>query len=146
MWCLPVRRSWRHFIWDRGALPEGLLRQRTLPRLTGVNARGVGPGFDTFRAGRRCACRRPRPRRSSGGDGAGFCQAQAELGWEAARAWLVERHTALLVFIAGLSEAALYGGVMIGHDKWSVGRFAEASGASHYRSAVKFVRKALRER
>ncbi len=68
----------------------------------------------------------------------------AGLSWDDARAALAERHAALVAFVERHSEAELYGAPMIGHDKWSAGRFAEASGASHYRSAAKFIRKALK--
>jgi len=41
-------------------------------------------------------------------------------------------------------EAELYGGPMPGGTGWTTGRYAEAAGPSHYRSAAKFLRAALR--
>lgn len=72
-------------------------------------------------------------------------KAHAGLSWAQARALLEERHAALMAHIAKASEAELYGGPMIGgNGKWAAGRFAEASGASHYRSARTYIRKCLR--
>ena len=70
---------------------------------------------------------------------------QAGLGWTEARACLADRHAALLAFINTRTEAELYGGPMKGgRNAWTTGRWAEAAGASHYRSAAKYVRARLR--
>ncbi len=72
-------------------------------------------------------------------------EAHAGLGWAAARALLEERHAALMAHLNATEEADLYGGPMIGgNGKWTAGRFAEASGASHSRSARTHIRKCLR--
>ncbi len=70
---------------------------------------------------------------------------QADLGWAAAREALAAAHGRLLGFLHGLDEAALYGGPMKGgRNAWTTGRWAEAAGASHYRSAAKYVRARVR--
>ncbi|MBL4813191.1 MAG: ClbS/DfsB family four-helix bundle protein [Rhodobacteraceae bacterium] len=72
---------------------------------------------------------------------------QAQLGWEAARAELARQNTALLELLQSLDNETLYGGPMLGaHNNWTTGRWAEAAGPSHYRSAAKFIRAALRAR
>lgn len=72
-------------------------------------------------------------------------QEQAALDWAAAKALLVSRHDILAQFINSLSEAQLYGGPMMGaRNTWTTGRFAQAAGASHYRSAAKWIRAELR--
>lgn len=69
----------------------------------------------------------------------------AHKSWAEARAWLTTEHERLLQFIESSDDAALYGDPMPGgNGKWTTGRFAEASGPSHYRSAAKFVRATLR--
>lgn len=71
---------------------------------------------------------------------------QADLGWDAARDLLSQRHDALRSFLASLSDGELYGGAMKGaRNNWTAGRWAEATGPSHYRSAAKYVRGRLRE-
>lgn len=71
---------------------------------------------------------------------------QAGLGFDAAKNLLAARHGELMGFFRDHSDADLYGAPMVGgNDKWTPGRFAEASGASHYRSATKFIRKCLRD-
>jgi hypothetical protein len=51
----------------------------------------------------------------------------------------------LIDFIDAHSDADLYGGPMKGaNNHWTTGRWAEAAGASHYRSAAKYVRAAIR--
>ncbi len=68
-------------------------------------------------------------------------EAQAGMDWETAKAMLADRHEKLVALIDGMEEAALYGGPMPGQEKWTTGRYAEASGASHYRSAAKVIRR-----
>lgn len=71
---------------------------------------------------------------------------QSGLDWPAACALLAENHARLTGFIEGLSQDALYGGPMKGaKNAWTTGRWAEAAGPSHYRSASKYIRKRLKE-
>lgn len=71
---------------------------------------------------------------------------QAGLGWAEARAMLEAAHGRLMAFLEGKDDAALYGGPMKGaRNDWTAGRWAEAAGASHYRSAAKFIRACLRQ-
>lgn len=66
---------------------------------------------------------------------------QATLGWADAKAGLAEAHARLARFIDETDEAELYvAGRHPWTGKWTLGRYAEASGASHYRSAAKAVR------
>jgi len=66
---------------------------------------------------------------------------QADLSWDEARRMLADRHHALLAFIREHSDAELYGGPMAGaKNDWVAGRWAEAAGPSHYRSAAKYIR------
>ncbi len=72
-------------------------------------------------------------------------QQQAGLGWDEARQLLANNHKALIGLISGLSQDHLYGGPMKGaRNAWTTGRWAEAAGASHYRSAAKYLRACLR--
>ncbi|MEM9552444.1 MAG: ClbS/DfsB family four-helix bundle protein [Pseudomonadota bacterium] len=68
----------------------------------------------------------------------------ADVSWAEARSRLSDKHAALLKLMEEMPEDALYDCPMPGQDKWTTGRYAEASGASHYRSAAKFVRARLR--
>ena len=63
----------------------------------------------------------------------------ADVRWNEALGTLADRHRALMALIDGLDNDQLYGGPMPGGGKnrWTTGRFAEASGPSHYRSAAK---------
>ena len=70
---------------------------------------------------------------------------QAALGWEAACAMLDDAHGRLLAFLRDHDDAALYGGPMAGaNNDWTPGRWAEAAGPSHCRSAAKWIRARLR--
>ncbi len=70
---------------------------------------------------------------------------QAELGWEEARLQLEQGQFDLMQFIGCKSDTQLYGGPMKGaNNAWTTGRWAEAAGASQYRSAAKWVRACLR--
>ncbi|MFK7837854.1 MAG: ClbS/DfsB family four-helix bundle protein [Sulfitobacter sp.] len=70
--------------------------------------------------------------------------AQKTLGWKEAIATLHENHARLTAFLDHLSDEDLYGGPMKGaKNKWTPGRWAEAAGPSHYRSATKYIRKRL---
>ncbi len=70
---------------------------------------------------------------------------QRGLGWVEARLLLNEYHAQFLAFLQIRDDAELYGGPMKGaRNSWTAGRWAEAAGASHYRSAVKTIRSAIR--
>ena len=70
---------------------------------------------------------------------------QAKLTWPKVLKMLHERHQKLTAFIEAKSDKELYGGPMKGsNNKWTPGRFAEASGPSHYRSATTYIRKVLK--
>ncbi len=72
---------------------------------------------------------------------------QSDLSWDAAKGTLADAHARLVEFLNGCSEDALYGGPMKGaNNAWTPGRWAEAAGPSHYRSAAKYIRARLRER
>jgi hypothetical protein len=72
-------------------------------------------------------------------------KAQTGLNWDAAKALLADSHDRLLNFITGHSDTELYGGPMKGgNNDWTPGRWAEAAGPSHYRSAAKYIRHALK--
>ncbi len=71
--------------------------------------------------------------------------AQADLTWDTVHQMLHDSYKHLIAFIDTQSDADLYQGPMKGaNNKWTTGRWAEAAGASHYRSAAKYVRAALR--
>ena len=71
--------------------------------------------------------------------------AQSGMSWQDARSVLKANHASLLTLIENLPEDELYGGPMKGaNNDWTVGRWAEASGPSHYRSATKYLRKRLK--
>lgn len=66
---------------------------------------------------------------------------QEALGWTEAQSTLVDAHHTLVAFMEECSETDLYGGPMAGaNNNWTPGRWAEAAGPSHYRSAAKAVR------
>lgn len=70
---------------------------------------------------------------------------QANLSWEDVQKMLQDSYDRLIDFIDTHDDAALYGGPMKGaNNKWTTGRFAEASGPSHYRSAAKYARAVIR--
>lgn len=71
---------------------------------------------------------------------AGLRERYAETSWDEARDWLAREHLRLRAWIAGTDEGSLYGGPMPGGTGWTRGRYAEAAGPSHYRSAAKYVR------
>ncbi|SDY73591.1 ClbS/DfsB family four-helix bundle protein [Citreimonas salinaria] len=71
--------------------------------------------------------------------------AQADMTWDEARALLRDNHARLMAFIDAHDDATLYGGPMQGGgNDWTPGRWAEAAGPSHYRSAAKYIRARLR--
>lgn len=70
---------------------------------------------------------------------------QRDLDWQGACQMLRDRHQALIEMLSELDQAALYGGPMAGaNNTWTAGRWAEAAGAAHYRSANKWIRACLR--
>ena len=70
---------------------------------------------------------------------------QTDLSWDAARTELVEAHERLIAQITALSDEDLYGAPMRGaNNAWTTGRWAEAAGPSHYRSASKYIRARLK--
>ena len=71
---------------------------------------------------------------------------QKDMSWDQAKQDLFKGHLTLLDFLNGLSETDLYGGPMPGaKNTWTTGRWAEAAGPSHYRSAAKYIRQRLRQ-
>ena len=70
---------------------------------------------------------------------------QVNLDWDHAYHHLATSHQALLTFLLMHSDAELYGGPMKGANNfWTPGRWAEAAGASHFRSARKWIKKCVR--
>jgi len=70
---------------------------------------------------------------------------QSNMDWPEAVALLRENFGKLMVFIEGHSDKELYGGPMKGaNNAWTPGRWAEAAGPSHFRSASKFLRSVIR--
>lgn len=70
---------------------------------------------------------------------------QANLSWSDAKALLKNNHEKLREFMVSHSDQQLYGGPMKGaNNDWTPGRWAEAAGPSHYRSAAKYIRARLR--
>lgn len=76
---------------------------------------------------------------------AGLRARYADLDWEEACVRLQDAHGRLSRFIAQASDDALYGTPFQGGTGWTMGRYAEAAGPSHYRSATKYLRARLRE-
>ena len=71
---------------------------------------------------------------------------QVDLSWPGAIENLRVGHDKLIGFITGHTTEELYGGPMKGaNNNWTPGRWAEAAGPSHYRSASKYIRKCVRE-
>lgn len=71
---------------------------------------------------------------------------QSHLSWSDVCDLLQDRHEALVAFIQARTDPELYEGPMKGaNNKWTPGRWAEAAGPSHYRSASKFIRAVLRQ-
>ena len=69
----------------------------------------------------------------------------ANKSWEDVQEMLDQSYEQLCTFIDEQSQSALYDDPMKGaNNNWTTGRWAEAAGASHYRSAARYVRSALR--
>lgn len=71
---------------------------------------------------------------------------QMSLSWTDARKALHSNHKKLINFINAHSNSDLYSGPMKGaNNNWTPGRWAEAAGPSHCRSASKYVRQCMKE-
>lgn len=71
---------------------------------------------------------------------------QHGMSWAIAVEALLNSYTKLSAFIENHSEEELYGGPMMGaNNQWTPGRWAEAAGPSHFRSASKYVRAMLKK-
>ncbi|WP_299674418.1 ClbS/DfsB family four-helix bundle protein [uncultured Roseobacter sp.] len=71
---------------------------------------------------------------------------QTDLDWAGAVSALEAAFDRLSSFIAAKTDADLYGGPMkSANNHWTPGRWAEAAGPSHFRSAAKYIRARLRE-
>ncbi len=72
-------------------------------------------------------------------------ETQADMSWDDACDLLARNTNKLLDFMETRDDAALYGRPMKGaNNNWTTGRWAEAAGASHFRSAAKYIRKAIK--
>ena len=70
---------------------------------------------------------------------------QSDMEWSEAIDFLSENHKRLMAFLEARSEDELYGRPMKGaKNAWTTGRWAEAAGPSHYRSASKYIRGVIR--
>jgi hypothetical protein len=66
--------------------------------------------------------------------------------WPDVKARLAKAHRRLSDWVEANDDATLYGGPMPGgNGKWTTGRYAEAAGPSHYRSAAKYLRACLKQ-
>ena len=73
-------------------------------------------------------------------------KSQHEMSWTTVIEALKKNYTKLTDFIECHSEHELYGGPMMGaNNQWTPGRWAEAAGPSHFRSASKYVRSELKK-
>ncbi len=75
---------------------------------------------------------------------AGLRARYAQVPWAEARAALAREAARLRTWIAAQDEAVLYDGPMPGGTGWTRGRYAEAAGPSHFRSAAKYVRRHMK--
>lgn len=72
-------------------------------------------------------------------------QRQADLSWQDVVSLLAKNHKEIHQFMENHSDEELYGGPMKGaNNDWKPGRWAEAAGPSHYRSAAKYLRARIR--
>lgn len=70
---------------------------------------------------------------------------QCNMDWQEAIALLQRNYRKLTEFIESSTEHELYGAPMKGaNNAWTPGRWAEAAGPSHFRSASKFLRSVIR--
>jgi len=73
-------------------------------------------------------------------------QLQAKWSWRKAVSELKARNNDLIAFMESHTNKHLYGGPMKGaRNNWTTGRWAEAAGPSHYRSAGKYIRARLKQ-
>lgn len=73
--------------------------------------------------------------------------AQKDLSWNNACGMLDQEYQELRSLIEILDDAELYGAPMQGaKNAWTTGRWAEAAGPSHFRSAAKYIQAQLRAR
>ncbi len=69
----------------------------------------------------------------------------ADLDWPEAVSMLQRGYKKLTEFLESCSDRELYGGPMKGaNNTWTPGRWAEAAGPSHFRSASKLLRSAMK--
>lgn len=70
---------------------------------------------------------------------------QAHMSWDDVCRLLRQKYEDLTRFLEERSETELYGGPMKGaNNNWTPGRWAEAAGPSHFRSAAKYIQARLR--
>lgn len=70
---------------------------------------------------------------------------QTRLTWDEVQKMLHDSRAKLTAFLDIHSDADLYGGPMEGaNNNWEAGRWADAAGASRYRSVAKYVRATLK--
>ncbi len=74
----------------------------------------------------------------------GLRQKYADKTWQEALTGLDRAHSRLRSYVEAAGDDVLYGTAMPGGTGWTRGRYVEAAGASHYRSAAKFIRACLR--
>ena len=68
-----------------------------------------------------------------------------DVSWKDAKAHLTKSHKKLMRLLKSLDNKALYGPKQFDWlNNWTLGRWAEASGPSHYRSATKYIRQILK--
>ncbi|WP_180967011.1 ClbS/DfsB family four-helix bundle protein [Cohaesibacter celericrescens] len=69
-------------------------------------------------------------------------QAASSVDWGETLVHFRQQHQVLLAHLQALDDATLYTKHLFPWmNEWTLGRWAEASGSSHYRSAAKYVRK-----
>lgn len=70
---------------------------------------------------------------------------QADVGWDDAVGALQKKYAKLMNLLENCSNDELYGAPMKGaNNNWTPGRWAEAAGPSHFRSASKYIRSRLK--
>lgn len=70
---------------------------------------------------------------------------QSDMTWPEAVSYLEKNYQKLTAFLESHSDQDLYGAPMKGaNNAWTPGRWAEAAGPSHFRSASKFLRSVLK--
>jgi len=70
---------------------------------------------------------------------------QSKLSWQNVNDQLLANHKKPVKFIKAHSNNQLYGGPMkSANNDWTPGRWAEAAGPSHYRSACKYIRQTMK--